>query len=111
VQIDSLINRLLDLLQGVLDTNCFDMSKASCGRLRVLLSTGALFNDEDGANEERDWDDKEQRMVFGNACDVKKGDRFVADVSLVGTLNEDRFGKVSFPTLGPLLEALGERSV
>jgi hypothetical protein len=79
VQIDSPINRPLELLQGALDTKYFDTSKASCGRLGVLLLTGALFNDEDGANEERDWDDKEQRMVFSNACDVRTGDKLVAD--------------------------------
>lgn len=73
------IHRLMDLLQGALDTNCFDTAKAACGRLGVLLLAGSLFNHDDSPNVDRDWDDGNRKMVFTSSRDVKKGEELVFD--------------------------------
>lgn len=36
------IHRLMDFLQGILDSNCFRTDKAACGSIGVLLLAGSL---------------------------------------------------------------------
>ena len=73
------IHRLMDFLQGVLDTNCFSTDNASCGRIGVLLLTGSLFNHSDSPNLTRAWGNATEKMVFTSVRDIKEGDELEID--------------------------------
>jgi hypothetical protein len=72
------IYRLLDYLQGVLNTNC-NGTTASCGPIGVLLVRGSLFNHSDSANVRRRWDDPTEQMIFTATRDIRKGNELELD--------------------------------
>ncbi|TVY76033.1 hypothetical protein LSUE1_G007789 [Lachnellula suecica] len=73
------VHRLVDLLQGILNTNAFGTHCVSCGNVGVLLLTGSLFNHSDNANVTRQWDDATEKMVFTSERDIKVGEELVLD--------------------------------
>lgn len=72
------VHRLMDMMQGITDTNSFavsDAAEAAYGSgIGVLLLTGSLFNHSDTPNVEREWDVATEKMVFTSLQDIKKGD-------------------------------------
>jgi SET domain len=75
------VHRLLDLLQGVLDTNCFG-DIGSYGQVGMLLLTGSLINHSETPNLMRALDGKTERMIFTSVRTIKKGEEL--EVNYVG---------------------------
>ncbi|CZR58324.1 uncharacterized protein PAC_08216 [Phialocephala subalpina] len=73
------VHRLLNRLQGILDTNCFSTDRASCGSIGLLLLTGALFNHSDSPNMTRQWDNTTEKMVFSSVRDIEEGEESEVD--------------------------------
>ena len=76
--LDIPLHRLMDLLSGVLDSNCFG-TIASCGFIGVLLLTGSLFNHSNKPNLTRAWNNTTEKLVFTSVRDIKEGEELEVD--------------------------------
>lgn len=72
------IHRLMDFLQGTLDTNCFSTYTPDC-QIGALLLAGSLFNHSDTPNLSRGWDNKSDKLIFTASRDVKEGEELLVD--------------------------------
>jgi hypothetical protein len=85
------LHRLLDLLQGVMDTNSFG-GTGSYGSVGVILLAGSMFNHSSTPNLTRRWDDRSERMVFVSVRGIKKGEELEIDYvpNMVGVERTER---------------------
>ncbi|KAE9376480.1 hypothetical protein N431DRAFT_529532 [Stipitochalara longipes BDJ] len=67
------VHRLLDLISGILDTNCFT-GTASYGSVGVLLLRGALFNHSNTPNVCYTLDGTKEVSIFKAERDIKGGE-------------------------------------
>ncbi|PVH76339.1 hypothetical protein DL98DRAFT_295895 [Cadophora sp. DSE1049] len=81
--------RLLDYLQGVVNTNAWTTPNAPYGGITLLLLTGSMFNHSDTPNITSSWDTATEQKEFMSIGDIKKCEELEVDY-LFGVAGTDR---------------------